>query len=42
MSAANVVPHMLAPQEVRTGTPSENIEGSTKLLMKSASVTKDS
>ena len=42
MDAANIVPHMLAPQELQTGTPEGKVEDTTKLLMKSASVIEDS
>ena len=42
MDAANVVPHMLAPQELQTETLRRKVEDSTKLLMKSASVMEDS
>ena len=42
MDAANVVPHMLAPQELQTETPKGKVENNTKLLMKSVSVTEDS
>ena len=38
MSAANVVPHMLAPEEVKVQTPPVKPETNTKVPMKSASV----
>ena len=41
MSAANVVPHMLAPEEVKVKLPSENPENSITIPMKSAPVEKD-
>ena len=42
MGAANIVPHMLAPQEVQVETYEEKDGESTKLLMKSASNVEDS
>ena len=42
MGAANIVPHMLAPKEVRAETKGEKDGESTKLLMKSASNVEDS
>ena len=42
MGAANIVPHMLAPQEVRVETCGEKDGESTKLLIKSASNVEDS
>ena len=42
MSAANIVPHMLAPQELQTEESEVEVENNTKLLMKSASMTEDS
>ena len=42
MGAANIVPHILAPQEVRVETCGEKDGKSTKLLMKSASNVEDS
>ena len=42
MGAANIVPHMLAPQEVQVETYGEKDGESTKLLMKSASNVEDS
>ena len=39
MGVANIVPHMLAPQELQTGTPVEKVEDNMKVVMKSASVT---
>ena len=41
MSAANVVPHMLAPEEENEKSPSENLENDITILMKSVSVEKD-
>ena len=38
MSAANIVPHMLAPEEVKVKVPSENFENDIKIPMKSASI----
>ena len=38
MSAANIVPHMLAPEEVKVRTPPNQTETTVKTLMKSASV----
>ena len=42
MGAANIVPHMLAPQELTTETPERVVGNNTKLLMKSASVMENS
>ena len=42
MSAANIVPHLLAPQELRTEESKVEVENNTKLLMKSASITENS
>ena len=42
MGAANLVPHMLAPQEVRVETNGEKDGESTKFLMKSVSNVEDS
>ena len=42
MGAANIVPHMLAPQELQTEESKVEVENNTKLLMKSASMTEDS
>ena len=42
MSAANIVPHMLAPQELQTEESEVEVENNMKLLMKSASMTEDS
>ena len=42
MSAAKIVPHMLAPQELQTEESEVEVENNTKLLMKSASMTEDS
>ena len=39
MSAANVVPHMLAPQEVKVETPLINPDNDIKMTMKSALIT---
>ena len=39
MGAANIVPHMLAPQEPQTKKHEGKVENDTKLLMKSAPVT---
>ena len=41
MSAANVVPHMLAPEEVKVKLPPKNPENDIMIPMKSASVEKD-
>ena len=41
MSAANVVPHMLAPEEVKVQTPPNQTETDAKIPMKSASVPED-
>ena len=41
MSATNVVPHMLAPEEVKVKLPPKNPENDIAILMKSASVEKD-
>ena len=41
MSAANVVPHMLAPEEVKVKLPPKNPENGITILIKSASVGKD-
>ena len=38
MSAANIVPHMLAPEEVKVQTPPNQTETNVKTSMKSASV----
>ena len=38
MSAANIVPHMLAPEEVKVRTPPNQTETNVKTSMKSASV----
>ena len=38
MSAANIVPHMLAPEEVKVRTPPNQTETTVKTSMKSASV----
>ena len=42
MSAANIVPHLLAPQELQTEESEVEVENNTKLLMKSASITENS
>ena len=42
MSAANIVPHLLAPQELQTEKSDVEVKNNTKLLMKSASMTEDS
>ena len=42
MGAANIVPHMLAPQEITTETPERVVGNNTKLAMKSASVMENS
>ena len=42
MGAANIVPHMLAPQELQTEQSEVEVENNMKLLMKSASMTEDS
>ena len=42
VGAANIVPHMLAPQELPTETPERVVGNNTKLLMKSASVMENS
>ena len=42
MGAANIVPHMLAPQELQTEKPEVEVENNMKLLMKSASMIEDS
>ena len=39
MSTANVVPHMLAPEEAKVQTPPNKTETDVKIPMKSASVT---
>ena len=41
MSASNVVPHMLAPEEVNEKSPSENLKNDITIPMKSVSVEKD-
>ena len=41
MSATNIVPHMLAPEEVKEKSPSENLENDITIPMKSVSVEKD-
>ena len=41
MSAANIVPHLLAPQELQTKESKVEVENNTKLLMKSASITEN-
>ena len=42
MSAANILPHLLAPQELQTDKSEVEVENNMKLLMKSASMTKNS
>ena len=42
MGAANIVPHMLAPQKITTETPERVVGNNTKLAMKSASVMENS
>ena len=42
MSTANVVPHMLAPEEVKVKPPPKNPEEDITILMKGASVEKGS
>ena len=42
MSAANVVPHMLAPEEVKAKPSSKNPENDITILMKGASAEKES
>ena len=42
VGAANIVPHMLAPQELPTETPERVVGNNTKLLMKSASMMENS
>ena len=41
MSAANIVPHMLAPEEVKVQTPPQQTKTDVKISMKSASVTEN-
>ena len=41
MSAANLVPHMLAPEEVKVQNPPQQTETDAKILMKGASVTEN-
>ena len=38
MSAANIVPHMLAPEEVKVKVPPKNFENDVKIPMKAASI----
>ena len=42
MSAANIVPHLLAPQELQTEESKVEVKNNTNLLMKSASITENS
>ena len=41
MSAANIVPHMLAPEEVKVKVPPKNFEKDTKIPMKGASIVEE-
>ena len=41
MSAANLVPHMLAPEEVKVQNPPQQTETDAKISMKGASVTEN-
>ena len=41
MSAANIVPHMLAPEEVKEKVPPKNFEKDTKIPMKGASIAEE-
>ena len=38
MSAANIVPHMLAPEEVKVKVPPKNFENDVKIPMKGTSI----
>ena len=38
MSTANIVPHMLAPEEVTVKVPPKNFENDIKIPMKDASI----
>ena len=38
MSAANIMPHMLAPEEVKIKVSHKNYENGVKILMKGASM----
>ena len=41
MSAANTVPHMLAPEEVKVKVPPENFKKDTKIPMKGTSIVEE-
>ena len=41
MGAANVVPHMLAPEEAKVSSPPENFESNEITPLKGASIVKD-
>ena len=41
MSAANVVPHMLAPEEVKVSSPPGNFKSNEIIPLKGASIVKD-
>ena len=42
ISAANIVPHMLAPEEVKVKVPPKNFENDIKIPMKGASIIEES